>query len=399
MEKINAFNKFRARVSTLIVKTILETLARGVESPQALQQIFNTAIDSFTKEGVVEKISVLSPEGEAIATNDPMVKKFGETKLDIKKYQRLLEGSGKDRWFYSTINENSKTIDIYIPISVTSSLAYMTKLSFSIGNISQATRDILTPITLTIAVVIISNLLLGIILTRTVVAPIRDLNNATKEIADGKLGQCVNIKTNDEIQTLGETFNLMSKALKDMKERAENANPLTHLPGNNAIREEVEKGIRSKKAFAGIHLDLDNFKSYNDFYGIAKGDDVIRFTGEIVKEALRKEGNRGDFIGHEGGDDFFVITTPDKAESICKQIVTRFDKEIQKFYLEEDRKAGGIKGKTRDGEKVKFPFMTISLAGVTTQKRTIQSYGELTNLSVEVKQQVKTLPRSAFILI
>lgn len=398
LERLNSYNRYRARVGTIIVKTSLEMLLKDMNTQEALSGIFEAAIESFSNEGVVEKISVISMDGTALATNDVMMKEFGESKQDIDTYQNLSRKSGQNAWFYSTVNERTKVIDIFIPLSVGPVTKYIVKLSFSTANIGQAIVDTLVPITLTVIAVVIGNLFLGFILLKTVVWPIEVLNAATKEIASGNLDLKVEIKTKDEIQELGETFNEMTVALKRMKDKAENANPLTKLPGNNVIREEVENRIKRGSKFVSIHLDLDNFKAYNDRYGIAKGDEVIKFTCRVLADAIKFSGNAGDFLGHEGGDDFFIITTPDKADSITQKIISDFDSKIKDFYSEEDRKNGYILRKDRKGDMVKFPMMTISMAGVTNQSRYISSYAEVTNIDIEVKGKAKQAKRSNFVL-
>ena len=258
--------------------------------------------------------------------------------------------------------------------------------------------EILIPISLTAVAVILGNLFLGFILLRTVVHPIIVLNKATKEIASGNLDLKVNIRTNDEIQELGDTFNDMTVALGKMKERAENANPLTKLPGNNVIREEIERRISSGDKFVAIHVDLNNFKAYNDRYGIAKGDEIIKLTSRVLENSTKNFGSVSDFIGHEGGDDFFLITSPDRAEAAAQEIISEFDSKIRTFYTKEDQDAGFIMEKSRRGELMKFPLMSISLAGVTNQFRPISSYAELTNIAVNVKSKVKQIQKSTFLL-
>ncbi len=397
IERLNSYNKYRARVGTIIVKTTMEMLVKDVSAEAALSGMFEAAVESFSKEGIVEKISVISMDGKVLATNDPIVEEFGESKKDIEAYLKLSKSAGEASWFCSTVNDNTRMIDIFIPITIGQS-TYISKLSFSIGNVRQAMIEILVPISLTAIAVIFGNLFLGFILLRTIVHPIIVLNKATKEIASGNLDLKVKINTNDEIQELGDTFNDMTIALKKMKEKAENANPLTKLPGNNVIREEIEHRIRSRDKFVAIHVDLDNFKAYNDRYGIAKGDEIIKFTSHVLENAVKQKGDHIDFIGHEGGDDFFLITTPDKAEGVANEVIAAFDTEVKKFYSAEDQKAGYIYEKDRKGEPVRFPIMSISLAGVTNQYKSISSYAELTNIAVGVKHKVKELERSNFLL-
>ena len=398
LDRLRSYNKYRARVGTIIVKTTLETMLKTVQSNEILTGIFRAAVTSFSKEGVVQKISMISMDGNAIATNDPLVKKYGETKKDIDIYLKLSKRAKKDAWFFSIINNKTKNIDIYVPVSAATGVTYIAKLSFSIGNVQQALVDILVPISMTAIAVIIGNIILGFVLARTIVHPIKILNTATKDIAAGNLDRSVKIETNDEIQELGETFNLMATALRKMRERAENANPLTHLPGNNMIREAIESRISKKLKFVAIHADLDHFKAFNDRYGIARGDDVIEFTSDVLRNAVKEHGNQRDFLGHEGGDDFYIITTPAKADAIAQQIIKDFDSKIKGFYSKEDQKIGHIISKDRKGCVEKFPLMSISLAGVSNQCVPILSYGELTNIAVGVKKKAKEAPKSNFLL-
>lgn len=398
LERLNSYNKYRARVGTVIVKTTLEMLLKGVEADEATPAIFEAAVQSFSKEGIADKISIMSMDGNAIATNDPIIKEFGETKDDIETYFRLSREEEGGNWFYSTINNKTKMIEIYIPVWLGSAPKYIAKISFSVANMTKAMTDILIPIALTAIAVIIGNLFLGFVLLRTVVRPIRILNKATKEIASGNLDLNVRINTRDEIQELGDTFNIMTVALKKMKERAENVNPLTKLPGNTIIREEVERRIKQNEKFVAVHIDLDNFKAYNDHYGIAKGDELIKFISEILEKVVKSKGVPGDFIGHEGGDDFFLITGPERADTVTREIISEFDTRIRAFYNKEDLDVGFIVEKSRRGELMKFPIMTISLAGVTNQFRAISSYGELTNIAVNVKNKVKQIQKSTFLL-
>lgn len=144
------------------------------------------------------------------------------------------------------------------------------------------------------------------------------------------------IRTHDELEELGSTFNYMTEELIKMKKRAENANPLTKLPGNIVIHEEVEKRIRENKKFMVVYCDLDNFKAFNDKYGIAKGDQAIKLTADIFKEATKTKGDPDDFVGREGGDDFILLTTPEKAQEVADYIIKEFDKRVRNLYSQED---------------------------------------------------------------
>ena len=60
--------------------------------------------------------------------------------------------------------------------------------------------------------------------------------------------------------------------------------PLTGLPGNVQIQTEMKKRLLNKETFAILYFDLDNFKAYNDVYGFANGDEIIKFTSRVISK-------------------------------------------------------------------------------------------------------------------
>ena len=103
-------------------------------------------------------------------------------------------------------------------------------------------------------------------------------------------------------------------------------NPLSGLPGNVQIQAEMKKRLLNKEKFAMIYFDLDNFKAYNDTYGFANGDEIIKFTARTIVENIHKLRMKNSFIGHIGGDDFVAIIGETDYEKICQNIIIDFDK-------------------------------------------------------------------------
>jgi len=175
------------------------------------------------------------------------------------------------------------------------------------------------------------------------------------------------------------------------------ANPLTGLQGNIEIQAEINQRIAKRLLFAVIYADLDNFKAYNDVYGFASGDRAIKLTADIIIDNVHNSGNQGDFIGHIGGDDFVIITTPDKAEAICKGIISDFDEKIKSLYCEEDVQRGYIVTSNRQGQIMKFSLISISLAVVTNEARELISYIQVAEIAAEIKKKAKSMPGSTFV--
>lgn len=176
------------------------------------------------------------------------------------------------------------------------------------------------------------------------------------------------------------------------------ANPLTSLPGNNSIREEIKNCISSKRIFAVCYFDIDNFKTFNDRYGFEKGDEVIRKTSQIIIEVIRDLGGEGDFIGHIGGDDFIAIIDPKIIENFCSQIIKKFDQMVPYLYNEEDRERGCVVGKTRQGYIERFPLMSISIGVVTNEKKEITHLAQVSKIGADLKEYVKRFSGSNYIV-
>jgi GGDEF domain-containing protein len=121
-------------------------------------------------------------------------------------------------------------------------------------------------------------------------------------------------------------------------ERSLYANALTRLPGNSTILHETTARIDSRAPFALAYLDLDNFKSFNDRYGYARGDEVLVVTCRSLTTVVSELAGTDGFVGHVGGDDFVFMSAPATIEAICQTLIKRFDLVIPDFYDPEDRR-------------------------------------------------------------
>lgn len=175
------------------------------------------------------------------------------------------------------------------------------------------------------------------------------------------------------------------------------ANPLTGLQGNIEIHAEINKRIAKNEMFAVVYLDLDNFKAYNDVYGFTSGDRAIKLTADIILSNVHMVSNAGDFIGHIGGDDFVVITVPERIDELCEGIIQDFDEKIRDLYSDEDRSRGYIATVNRLGQVMEFPIMTISIAVVTNETRTLYSPVQIAEIAAQVKKKAKMMQGSVYV--
>ena len=186
------------------------------------------------------------------------------------------------------------------------------------------------------------------------------------------------------------------RAVLRRTQAARDLSPLTGLPGNFKITEEVENRIKSESDFALVHGDLDDFKAFNDHYGFMRGDEVIRFCASCFGEAASAVGISGAFIGHIGGDDFVAMIPPEMSEAFCKEVIERFDDEILDLYDTADALRGYIEVIDRRGERYAFPVVALSLGVASTSVRDISTQWEASAIAVEMKEFAKKQPGSTY---
>lgn len=172
---------------------------------------------------------------------------------------------------------------------------------------------------------------------------------------------------------------------------------LTGLPGNVQIENEMKRRMSSQDIYAVLYVDLDNFKSYNDKYGFMNGDEVIKFTSDLIQESIQKYGIPGDFLGHIGGDDFVAIVNYENAKKIGRSVVKNFDARIKKFYNQEDATKGWIRVVNRKGKLEKYPIMTITVAMISNKYKKYNTTLDIGEDGAMIKKKAKTILGSTFL--
>lgn len=390
------YNTYKANIVSLIIEEKVDKILNLSLTQAEKINILGKSISSFKESRLIDRAYIFDREGEIIYSTEEWLTGGKGDHVDFDMLDRLNRGESIEK--EASIDKAARLFSLYLPLKDAGGISCILRVYFSLGDIWAVIGQVYQPVmTLGIALIFI-NIFLGIFLSKLVINPIRVFNDAAKEIASGRLDLRVEIPTGDELEEVADTFNFMTQELIKMKDRAENANPLTKLPGNIVIMEDVQKRIKDGKKFTVIYCDLDNFKAFNDKYGIHKGDEAIKLTGKIFQEAIKAKGDPSDFVGHEGGDDFILLTTPDRTEGIADCIIAEFDKQVRSLYNKEDLDKGHIVAHARDGSIKQFPIMTISLAGVTNEYRPIGSYAEVTNIAAEIKKKAKAEENSNFVL-
>lgn len=175
------------------------------------------------------------------------------------------------------------------------------------------------------------------------------------------------------------------------------SSPLTGLPGARLIEDTIKERIEKNIPFSFAHIDIDNFKSFNDVYGYIKGDKALMQTAYILYSVIKKFGNSDDFMGHIGGDDFVFITTPDRYKEICRYFIFMFDNLMPYHYCKKDREQNFVIAHNRAKQIRKMPLMSVTIAVVNKNKAgELKNMLEINERVAEVKKYLKTVPGSKF---
>ena len=191
---------------------------------------------------------------------------------------------------------------------------------------------------------------------------------------------------------VGSSHDLMAKITEMQISAARYANPLTQLPGNVPINEHVDRMLEGANPFVAAYIDIDNFKPYNDAFGYRRGDDVIQILARLICDASDE---RMDFVGHIGGDDFFVVFRSGDWEMRCWQMISTFAEAMGNLLGVEERLRGGYMAENRRGEFGFQALPTLSIGAVRLVQGDCESHREVAAAASAAKKQAKKRARNA----
>ena len=219
---------------------------------------------------------------------------------------------------------------------------------------------------------------------------ISNVANMAMEREKENLYDFIVVKENGQYLGIVTVQDLLQRAMKINVELAKSSNPLTGLPGNVTINQQIKLCVESGDPYTIYYFDLDNFKAFNDVYGFEKGDEVIRILADILRE---KAGDK-DFVGHIGGDDFVMICSGYQTSAFAEEMRIEFEKRAQKLYKKEHREQNFIIAKNRHGVMESFPLVSVTIVSLSNQLAPFAEPEEVTEILSAYKKRAKVRKRS-----
>ena len=179
---------------------------------------------------------------------------------------------------------------------------------------------------------------------------------------------------------------LLRSITESKLEQARYANPLTGLPGNVVIEKEIDYMLSKKKPFNLAYVDLNHFKPFNDIYGYAKGDLLLKTLANCI---MLNTNNKQCFVGHIGGDDFIIMFKSNDVEKICQKILDDFAKHSLYFISNEHQKQQGYNALDRRGNNVFHPLVSLAIGVIQPDTTCYNSYHQIADLASKAKSEAK----------
>lgn len=192
----------------------------------------------------------------------------------------------------------------------------------------------------------------SLLVTRHVVAPVRELARTAHAIADGSMDARAPVSSRDEIGELAKSFNRMANRVaesqlellrlnSELEQRVQQRtqelqelaarDPLTALYNRRYFGEVLTREFAAAERYEDdltlLMFDLDHFKMMNDRYGHRAGDDILIALAHAIAGELRGS----DVAARFGGDEFILLlpqTSSAAAMSLADRVVRTFTREV-----------------------------------------------------------------------
>jgi GGDEF domain-containing protein len=354
-----------------------------------LSDVDDAFLDSFR----IQRLIVFSDTGDTIAR----IRGDGETAHpeDLRNISMAIARRDfENRSFYLDLDYDARRVSLYVPVRSTVDRPLVARADIPLDSIDRPLDRLYRQVLIVVVLVVVFHVMYALYLDRTILRPMRRIMIATENVSRGNLGVRVPVVRPNELGRFATAFNEMSVAVSRMRDEALQSNPLSGLPGNPAIIAEIES--RLGRAIALLYVDLNEFKAYNDHYGFTRGDQALLYTRDCLVDASAAFSDT--FLGHEGGDDFVLVTREEHAEPLARAIVDRFERDRRSLFSDTDWRHGYISALDRQGREHLFSLLSVSVAVVIDSESRYSTSGELIAGIAGVKKRAKNQEGSAYVI-
>ena len=230
--------------------------------------------------------------------------------------------------------------------------------------------------------------------------PINVVAKSAMERADDAIYDDVIVTKSSKYYGMVSMKKIIEYTLLFEKNNAKEHNPLTGLPGNPIINRVLTDVVAYPNTSCIYYIDINEFKIYNDVYGFEKGDYMIKYLADLLRELIKKRFPYTSFIGHIGGDDYIILLEGETQayHEIAQSIIDHFERDKYQFFTEEHMHLNEIEAEDRFGVKRRLALTSISISGINGDLSKYKTSEALSESLAAIKKSVKKQGRSAYAL-
>ena len=178
-------------------------------------------------------------------------------------------------------------------------------------------------------------------------------------------------------------------AMEDLLAAIEKRNPVTNLPGTDAIKREIDHRLARETPIASIYIDMVGFKAYCAAKGSEGQKRALKFMAQTLVSLTRSMGIYESFIAHMGGEHFAAVVKIEDHEVFCRNLIEAFDRNARQLYTPQESAQGYFMATDKAGRDRQCPLLALSVGVAHTQYRKFKTAKRMFEVLAQVRQKAQ----------
>ncbi|WAW92920.1 EAL domain-containing protein [Xanthomonas citri pv. malvacearum] len=327
-------------------ETLATELASGLANPLYYSDLgaVGALVRNASRQQVVSYVLVFDRHGRLVHDGTPSLQRYGQAMTDPLAAKALAAQA-------MVLQSSPEVLDVTVPIKIGDQRIGGVRVGMSrervrkiesganltlVQNLNAIGKRDLGWLLVLLAALVGLGVLLAIYVQRTLVAPIRLLAAAAKQIERGDYAvQLPPHPRNDEIGELISAFGRMSESIarhdREVRHMAY-TDALTGLTNRLGFREGLDHLLHTARStdskLALLFADIDDFKRVNDTLGHEAGDEALLQFASRISRAVAALGGDDAILARFGGDEFVILLQSGDVSLLAAQLADRLVHEL-----------------------------------------------------------------------